>query len=182
MLFLLLSLADTEEKKDIISRIYEECYPSLLRTALSILNNKHNAEDAVQSTMLRIVKNMDKYDFSDFEKVKILLYISVRNTALNTYNSLRNSKETDLPDVPEAYGSVSADAFELAMNDLLAETIYKAFDALDQKYRDVCILRFYHGLKEREIAELLQIPQKTVSTRIARGREALRNSLKEKVK
>ena len=46
MLFLLLSLADTEEKKDIISRIYEECYPALLRTALSILNNKHNAEDA----------------------------------------------------------------------------------------------------------------------------------------
>lgn len=58
------------------------------------------------------------------------------------------------------------------------EIILRAIRALDERYRDVCILKYVHGYKEREVAELLNISAGTVSTRIFRAKQILREELR----
>ncbi|MBP3442029.1 MAG: hypothetical protein J6L62_04415 [Clostridia bacterium] len=50
---------------------------------------------------------------------------------------------------------------------------------LDDKYRDICRLKYINNLKEREIALLLNLPPNTVSVRIFRGKQILREELKK---
>ena len=50
---------------------------------------------------------------------------------------------------------------------------------LPPKYRVVLYLHYYEQYTTTEIAQLLKIPAGTVSTRLRRGREQLKNMLKE---
>ena len=55
----------------------------------------------------------------------------------------------------------------------------KAVMALPTKYRMILYLYYYEGYATAEIAEFLQVPNGTVRTRLARGREQLKKILKE---
>ena len=54
-----------------------------------------------------------------------------------------------------------------------------AVRALPQKYSSVIHLYYYEGYSIQEISKLLGLPAPTVGTRLARGRERLRQMLKE---
>ena len=57
--------------------------------------------------------------------------------------------------------------------------LFEAVMALPAKYRAAIYLFYYEGYSTRELAELLSVPEATVRTRLARGRERLRNTLTE---
>ena len=78
----------------------------------------------------------------------------------------------DVVDYKESGNDVETVRFEYEM---LINSIFK----LDEKYRDVLILKYVNELGEKEISRLLDIPQKTVSTRILRGKKRLLAILKE---
>ena len=59
------------------------------------------------------------------------------------------------------------------------DIVLRELKSLDDKYRDICIMKYIHELKEREIALLLDIPPNTVSTRIFRGKQILREALRK---
>lgn len=58
---------------------------------------------------------------------------------------------------------------------------FPAVQALPAKYSAVIHLYYYEGYSIKEISKLLQIPLPTVGTRLSRGRERLRQLLKEDV-
>ena len=59
--------------------------------------------------------------------------------------------------------------------------ILSAVQALPAKYSAVIHLYYYEGYSIKEFSKLLQIPLPTVGTRLSRGRERLRQLLKEDV-
>ena len=50
---------------------------------------------------------------------------------------------------------------------------------LDQKYRVTLLLHYYEGYSIREISRIMEVPEKTVSTRLSRGRKILKEFLTE---
>ena len=54
-----------------------------------------------------------------------------------------------------------------------------ALQKLPAEYRVIIHMYYYEGYKTKEISEILQIKEATVRTRLARGRERLRELLKE---
>ena len=57
--------------------------------------------------------------------------------------------------------------------------LYREVLALAEKYRTVLGLYYYEELSTKEIAALLNIRQTAVTTRLARGRELLKQRLTE---
>lgn len=58
--------------------------------------------------------------------------------------------------------------------------VVDALLALDPIYRDCLVLRFYEGLKPREIAKRLDMPVESVRTRTRRGLDRMRSQLDER--
>ncbi|WP_292920279.1 sigma-70 family RNA polymerase sigma factor, partial [Oscillibacter sp. CAG:155] len=105
--------------------------------------------------------------FRDAEHEKAWL---IRTTLHRACDIRKSAAQRNLP-LEEA---VLAAAPEAEEGNLLA-----AVRALPDKYGAVIHLYYYEGYSIQEIANLLGVPVPTVGTRLARGRERLRQLLKE---
>jgi RNA polymerase sigma-70 factor (ECF subfamily) len=56
--------------------------------------------------------------------------------------------------------------------------IWNSLDQLDERYRTVVILRYFHELSIAEISEILSVNEGTIHSRLYSAREKLRHALK----
>jgi RNA polymerase sigma-70 factor (ECF subfamily) len=57
------------------------------------------------------------------------------------------------------------------------ERVRRALGGLDERYRSVVVMLYYHKLSYEQIAAVLEVPVKTVETRLYRARKLLREML-----
>ena len=154
------------------------------RTALMMLKNEADAEDASQDIFLNIYKSLHKWKGNSALSTWIyrithnvcidIIRKRKRNDAspLTTYND--DGEENILPVIDE-----QADVEEKVIQKSAYGALYAAIDGLPGKYREVIIFREINNLSYEEISKILSLPQGTVKSRIKRGREALKNLLLE---
>ena len=143
--------------------------------AVTVLGNPDDAEDAVHDAMLKIIKHIDVIDTSDIKRLKPLCGVIAKNSAIDIARHKDNRYE-ELDDEGENIDGDGSPEEVLLKNETY-DIIVESLRMLDEKYRDVLMLKYREDLKEREIALLLGIPEKTVDTRIRRGKEMLKKIL-----
>ena len=60
MLAILLAALESEADKQKFTDIYEQYHPQMEQTALRILKNQHDAEDAMQNAFIQIIRHFEK--------------------------------------------------------------------------------------------------------------------------
>ena len=174
-----LSIVETEKDKEKVVFIYENFYSFMCYTAGQILNhNKHDVEDAVHNAMIKLIENIDVIDLSDKQRAKNLCGIVAKNKAKD-HCRLKENQTLSLDDTLYDVIEDDSNPDEIIIRKDTYDIVLKAIYALDEKYRDVCILKYIHEYKEREIALILDLSPKTVSTRIYRGKQILREKLRK---
>lgn len=151
-----------------IRRVVEQYSPTLLRLAMTRLSSPADAEDAVQEVFLRLLTAKPRFRDGEHEKAWL-----IRATLQRAGDIRRAAARRDLP-LEEA--QQAAAAFDEEPSQLLS-----AVQALPEKYSAVIHLYYYEGYSIKEIAKLLGLPAPTVGTRLSRGRERLRQMLKEEI-
>ena len=72
---------------------------------------------------------------------------------------------------------------DTVMSDISSALRYKELiemvNTLEQQYREVLVMKLVNGLSVNEISEKLDLPYRTVETRIFRARKKLKDRLKE---
>lgn len=149
-----------------ISRIVETYSPMLLRLAAARLQFTADAEDAVQEAFLRLLTVAPVFRDAEHEKAWLIRATLHRASDLRRQAERRN---VPLEEAPAAGYEAEDQGRELR----------EAVQALPEKYAAVIHLHYYEGYSMKEIAKLLGLPAPTVGTRLARGRERLRQMLKE---
>lgn len=149
-----------------IERIVTEYSPMLLRLAGTRLSCTADAEDAVQEVFLKLVSS--SLVFRDAEHEKAWL---IRTTLHRASDIRRRAERKNLP-LEEAAEAAAPEPME-------SDYVLDAVRALPEKYGAALYLHYYEGYSAKEIGKLLGLPAATVGTRLARGRERLRKSLKE---
>ena len=139
---------------------------TVFRVAMNYLKNKSDADDVTQNVLLKLYKSNNS-----FESEAHARHWLIRVTLNECKNLLRFpwQKHASLEDYAET----------LQMPESEHREMFNAVMALPTKYRIILYLYYYEGYATAEIAEFLQIPNGTVRTRLARGREQLKKILKE---
>ena len=147
--------------------LVEEYQTMLYRIAFSNMRNRADAEDAVQEAFLRYMKDEKPILSKEHEKAWL-----IRTTLQRASDIRRKAEQRNVPleDVTEPVAPESP-----------GEELRSAVRALPEMYGAVIHLHYYEGYSIKEIAKLLGLPAATVGTRLARGRERLRQMLKEDV-
>jgi RNA polymerase sigma-70 factor, ECF subfamily len=156
--------------------LYELCAPMVLRLCNGILMNAEDAEDVMQESFAYAFKNLQRYD-SSRASFKTWLYTIALSRCRNLYKRghwrhfmgligldlMASAQET-----PEArYANLHARG-----------VIEAALRQLSPRLREAVILRYGHGLTFREMAEVMDCPQKTAESRVRLAHEQLRSILK----
>lgn len=153
--------------EETVCRLVREYSDMLLHLACTRLSCVSDAEDAVQEVFLRLLTAPVSFRDAGHEKAWL-----IRTTLHRASDIRRQAEKRNLP-LEEAAQTAAPEPG----TDLL-----QAVQALPEKYGAVIHLHYYEGYSIREIGTLLDLPAATVGTRLARGRERLREMLKEEIK
>ena len=160
------SNAAPENRPD-MDRLVREYGTPLFRMCFLYLKNVHLAEDAVQDTFIKVYKNYSRFRGDAGEKTWVM------RIAMNVCRNYLRSTWWKRVDYSELMKDIPSDDPENPEDDTLIIEIMK----LSTRYKEVLLLFYYQEMKIREIAETLQIPESTVSVRLARARKILKSNL-----
>lgn len=147
------------------------------------VGNHHDAEDLLGEMMLRLVKELDKYD--DRGRFEPWLF---RVAANMVRDRIRRRKSRGLSislSAEDSFGRTLAERLpgpeEPVESALVAgeasEQLQRALGALDEKTREAILLRYFSQMSFKELAEFFQCPMGTVLARVHRGLKTLRESM-----
>ncbi len=153
------------------------------RLCARMLGDSHRAEDMAQEAFVRVFAKRKEYQpngrFSTF------LWRVALNLCYDELRRLKRRQETslDLETEEGLAGLESVAAAGLSPDEQLQEDeqgrlVRQALLQLPELYRTVIVLRHYENLKFREIADVLEIPEGTVKSRMAEGLTQLQNLLR----
>ncbi|MEY8332336.1 sigma-70 family RNA polymerase sigma factor [Lachnospiraceae bacterium 47-T17] len=176
-MLLFLSMLDTPEEQSKFTRLYETYRYLLWYVAKDILKDKDLAEDAVQEAYLTLTRHMDQVEEVDSPRTKRFLVTITKSRAIDI---LRRERRMDMTEFADALGDAQDnDTLDAYLAVERYEQIVAAIRSLDENYRIVLECRYLHEMTERETAEALDLPQKTVNVRIWRARKKLQQVLSE---
>ena len=147
-------------------------YAVLCGYANKLLKDLDEAEEIVQETFYKIWEKREQLEITI--SFKAYVFRAVHNACLNY---LKHQK------VRKAYADhVEANHEEAANHDPaeqneLEQHVVEALDALPEKCREVFELSRFEGLKYKEIAERLEISEKTVENQMGKAFKILREKL-----
>ncbi len=148
----------------------EAHHPRLFRVAYGILRDRHLAEDATQQALLDIWRHIPRLrDSARFEAWSYRLLVNACYDEAKrrpTWVPTEVLSPGDLPVSRDATGPVIA-----------RDQLGRALARLSLEHRAVLVLRYLQGLSPQEIGEALDIPRRTVYSRLQRALDSVRGVL-----
>lgn len=139
----------------------------LFRYALKLTYEHHWSEDLVQDSLAKLWLHKEKMTI---EHAQSFLYRVLYNKMID---DSRKKKRTQLPgSLPEKATTVTT---EIEHKDLLEQ----AFTRLDDRQRQIIMLRDWQGYSYKEIGEIMEYKESLVKVLIFRARKKMRNIINE---
>jgi RNA polymerase sigma-70 factor (ECF subfamily) len=154
-------------------RVYAICY--------RFTGNDSEAQDLTQEVFLRVFKTLRTFRAGEGSFVVWLTRLS-RNLLIDNYRRTKLDRVTDsienqLP-MMEARSSPASRADGLLAGREASEMLQTALQKLSPELRETVILRDLEEMEYREIADVLNVPEGTVKSRLNRGRAELARILR----
>ncbi len=151
--------------------------------ALVLTGRSSEAEDLVQDTYVRALQFFHRYERGT--NCKAWLFTMMKRIFLN--QAPQRAREVLCPDQDNCEGGESGESLDYyaslvdrthgEKDEVFRHDVAKALDLLPDSFRVVVILRDLEGFSYGEIAQMLDCPMGTVMSRLARGRDSLRQLL-----
>jgi len=153
----------------------------IVAVLVGMVRNREDARDLAQKAFIRAYDRLDR--FQERSSFYTWLYRIAFNLAIDFKRS-QARRPTDEYDDARAVDSVEHAAPDAGPEHntrraRLRNSIQEAIEALPKDQRAVVVLREIEGLAYREIAEILEIPEGTVMSRLFYARKRLQQSLAE---
>jgi len=157
--------------KEDFDRLYRATYQRIFATLMLILRNPAAAEDATQEAYLRAFAAWTRWKRD--APAEAWMYRIALNVA---FTHRRRERLHEIGEVLRRLGRPrELDPSELERTDLKRE-----LRALPPKQAAAIILRHLHGFTNRDIAVALNVPERTVASRLAAAKNRLRSRLEDK--
>lgn len=151
------------------AKAYDKFSDAIFRHCYFRLSNRERAKEIMQETFVRVWDYAGRGNKIEFTKIKPLLYKTASNLLIDEYR--KNKNELSLDQLKEKGFEIAEDTkmAQKANEGMEIEKIKKVLDTLDEKHREVIIMRYIDKLEPKEIAEAIGDTPNNVSVKINRG-------------
>jgi RNA polymerase sigma factor (sigma-70 family) len=164
------------------NQVYSMYAKRLHYIAFQYTKDQFLAEDIVQEAFLKAYKKIDTVE--DINKLGAWLAAITARTAIDFLRSeKRKSRVLVDPFIMELMlgsSAIEENVEEVVGMHLFQEELSRIMELLSKEFQEVLILKIQYGLKENEIASLLDLKAATVKTRLYRARRHLKQAFLEK--
>lgn len=163
------SSSTAAERRRRFDRLVGVFHMDMYRYAAWLCRDKAIAEDVVQEALLRAWKSLDALREDGAAKQWLLTIVRRENAR---YFERRRLETVDIDNLTASQSALLAEAPNEELNDL-REAIYE----LEDDYREPLVLQVLMGYSTNEIAELMDLKQGAVLTRLHRARLKLKDNV-----
>ncbi len=164
-----------EAFKQLVQRYYQHAYAM----AFYWTHNREVALDISQESFVRVYRHLRKFDFN--RSFKTWLFTIVKRLALN-YLERHRRRWTVFSDYfsgNRSHKIPEAPADERFAHRELQQQVWEALRQLEDKDRDIILLKDFEDFSYKEISEALGIPVGTVMSRLFHARKKLAKIIEE---
>jgi RNA polymerase sigma-70 factor (ECF subfamily) len=142
----------------------------VFNAAYRMLNNREDASDVTQTVFLKVYENFDSFDPS--RRFFSWVYRITLNESINWL-----SKQNRLEPLQHDPADDGKSPEQEVASAELSNAVQTALMTIKAEYRTVVILKHFLGCSYMEISEVLEIPEKTVKSRLYSARQLLKDAL-----
>lgn len=158
--------------REALEQLVRQMQKPIYNAAYRMLGNPDLAADITQTTFLKVFENIQRFDHQ--HRIFSWTYRIAMNESIDQLNSSKRVEPlTDMP------ASDSASPGKQAAASQLADEVQAALMELAEDHRAVITLRHFSDRSYADISEILQIPEKTVKSRLFSARQQLKSKLQE---
>ena len=171
----------TQLYEEIIKRYQNKVYS----TVYSYTRDYEEAKDLTQEIFIKIYNNLpnfkNKSQFSTYlYRVAVNRCIDwTRKRRLKTVSAMFFQEEDEI-EIYEYIADLSNNPEEILLKEEDGNILREVINNLPEIYRTVMIMFYFQDFSPQEIADILEIPRKTVDTRLYRARNMLRTKFTQK--
>ena len=158
-----------EEDKEFFIQKINENRLKMYKTAIAILKDEDDANDAIQEALYSAYKNYyslrEKSYFTTWI-IKILI-----NKCCNIIN--KNKKIAYIDDTVIQNTASSEDNYEIE------NSLEWVLNQIDKELKEIVVLYYYDDFSVADIANVVDIPQGTIKSRLSRAREQIKEIIKK---
>ena len=169
MLAYFLAALESDADKQAFTKLYEENHIRMEETAMRILKDHGDAEDAMQNAFLQIIRHFEEIYKIPCDKLPFWCVSIVKNEALSIIR--KKKRLVFMDDLPHM--EIEAEAVTNYTG------LVQLFAKLPDTYRAVLEMKLLLGYSEKEIAQHLGLSPSAVGTRIFRGKVLLREIIEK---
>lgn len=162
-----------------IAQLIQEYQLGVFRLALSILNEPGEANEVTQDTFIAALNALRSYrENSSFKAWLYTIALNASRSRLRKRKALERLQH-NLAAIFHVQSQRSPTLEDVVVGNEEDAALWKALERLGEKHRIPIVLRYYHDLSVSEIADILNIKEGTVHSRLSIARERLRALLDE---
>ena len=161
--------------REAFSLLFQKYYKNLVLFGGNLLRDKTHCEDIVQTVFLKLWEYREKMEIET--SLKSFLLKSVRNACLDELRHKQVIREHE--SYSEIFGSIyNLDTEHYILYSDLHAQLNDALGKLPNVCKDAFEMNRFEGLKYKEIAQRLEVSERTVEVRIGKAIGLLRQHLK----
>ncbi|MDC7289908.1 RNA polymerase sigma factor [Blautia schinkii] len=154
-------------ENELLEKLYKQYYRELYVYIYAICRQKVMTEDVLQETFLKAFTALKE----SHTNMRAWLYVVARNLCLN---GIRKEKNMIASGEIMYHTPAAMDVLEKIIADEQARELTRALMKLSNPKREVLILQYFGGFKQREIAAMLQLTPENVRVLSLRGKKDLK--------
>lgn len=158
----------------LITELYNLYKNDINSLCMSILHNASDAEDAVQDTFIRLIKNLSVLNNCDKSKIRAYALIIARNIC---YDMIRKNKNITYCSDERMFEGHDTRGESEAIIDVIA--VQSNINKLTPALKNIATLYFVEEFSPEEISAMLDVNVNSVYKSISRARKILTGKLKE---
>ena len=152
---------------------------NILTYVFRIVGSREDAEDVTQEALLQAYRTWHQVDPELAGGYVKWVYRIAHNLAIDLLRK-KKPRAADDEEMERAVDQRSLKPEEVYEHRVQSNQVLECIQALDEKYREVLILRFQEEMSYEKISEILELPVSTIETRLHRAKKMLREKLERR--
>ena len=163
-----LLLENSRQDLAVFQEIYAFYLPKVYTYMSYRVGRVQDAEDLVSSVFLKVVEQLGKFQWRGEGSFTAWLFKIAHNQIVDHHRQHQNSQVVELENLPELTSSVLLPAEQILQKEKF-EYLRSLISNLSPRKQEIVTLKFYGGLRNAEIAQVLELDERTVASHLCRA-------------
>lgn len=171
-------LSQIGRRPEAFRALYRHYFPRVYGYVAYRVSSAQDAEDLTSEIFVKVVESISSFEHRGAGSFAAWLFRIAHNTVKQFYRVANPGNIVMLDDIPEPQ-SLDHSPDELVMFNESSAALRSMIQTLSPRRQEIVALRFFGGLRNQDIAAVLNLDERTVASHLCRALEDLQHRFQE---